>query len=336
MKWRNFTVLIRKETLKMLFDEIYSVYYRAAEQIIAEAQKGSLSEKKITDIIYETAFAEGYFLRDMLAGKRSLRNYAEKPLISDEDLTTPIRNKPTPPITLLEKRWLKSLLSDPRIKLFSPPAEGLEDVEPLFDPKNIVWFDRNSDGDPFEDENYIAVFKKILKAIKASRKLLIRYKTRNGTIRESAYCPLKIEYSSKDDKFRLIAFDEEHGKTAALNIAGIKECEYAKAASNCAPQNEPADEAEVTLELWDERNALERVMLHFSDLERETTPDEDDEKHYTIKMKYDPNDKIEIVRRILSFGPFIKVTAPEDFAELIKERIREQLKIFSQHKEEME
>ena len=55
------------------------------------------------------------------------------PLIK-EDYTTPLKHKPSMPLTTLQKRWLKALLSDPRIQLFDPPMEGLEDVEPLYSP----------------------------------------------------------------------------------------------------------------------------------------------------------------------------------------------------------
>ena len=62
-----------------------------------------------------------------------------------------IKNETYRPLTLLEKRWLKSLLSDPRIALFHPDESGLEDVEPLFLPEDIVLFDQFSDGDPYQE-----------------------------------------------------------------------------------------------------------------------------------------------------------------------------------------
>ena len=46
-----------------------------------------------------------------------------------------------------------------------------------------------------------------------------------------------------------------------------------------------------------------------------------DEKHYRISVVYDKDDETEMVIRILSFGPMIKVTAPQHFVELIKQRL---------------
>ncbi len=41
-------------------------------------------------------------------------------------------------------------------------------------------------------------------------------------------------------------------------------------------------------------------------------------------MVYNREDKTELVIRVLSFGPFLKVVEPEDFVELIKERLANQ------------
>ena len=43
---------------------------------------------------------------------------------------------------------------------------------------------------------------------------------------------------------------------------------------------------------------------------------------------YDADDETEILIRVLSFGPMLRVTSPERFIKLIRERLRRQ-KIFS-------
>ena len=44
-------------------------------------------------------------------------------------------------------------------------------------------------------------------------------------------------------------------------------------------------------------------------------------------VDYDKDDETEMVIRILSFGPMIKVVQPEHFINLIKERLRKQKKL---------
>lgn len=87
-------------------------------------------------------------------------------------------------------------------------------------------------------------------------------------------------------------------------------------------ENVKIKSSEVVIELKDERNALERAMLSFSDLEKETV--KIDDENYKIKLKYRSDDETEILIRILSFGPMMKVVEPEVFVNKIKERIIKQ------------
>ena len=79
------------------------------------------------------------------------------------------------------------------------------------------------------------------------------------------------------------------------------------------------------MELYDTRKALERAMLHFSDMEKETVFL--GEGHYRIKLKYRASDETEMLIRILSFGPVLRVTQPESIAELLRGRIERQLEL---------
>ena len=54
----------------------------------------------------------------------------------------------------------------------------------------------------------------------------------------------------------------------------------------------------------------------------EKTVEKADENHYVVTLTYDPNDETELLIRILSFGPFIKVTEPKFFVNAIKERLK--------------
>lgn len=79
----------------------------------------------------------------------------------------------------------------------------------------------------------------------------------------------------------------------------------------------------VTVLLTDERNALERAMLNFSHLEKIT--ERLDEKHYRLQLMYNKSDETEMVIRILSFGPLLRVQEAAGFIELLRHRLRKQL-----------
>ena len=297
----------------MLFSEVYSRYYNAVAEVLARAVSGALTDKEMYDIVREKAFSESVMTIPDLLKKQVWQ-------LMLPDNTTPIRNIPEMPLTELEKRWLKSLLADPRIKLFSPSEQGLETVKPLFSADDFVYYDRYTDSDPYDDPKYIENFSAVLTAVKEKRRLKIRFAGHLGTEQSWECIPQKIEYSAKDDKFRLIV-TAPHGMST-INMARVKSCETGEKYSPDEYSPKETMKKELVMDLVDERNALERVMLHFSDLEKETR--RIDDTHYRINLKYYTEDEAEILIRVLSFGPVLRVISPDSFITRIKSRIQKQ------------
>ena len=228
---------------------------------------------------------------------------------------------PEMPLTTLEKRWLKTVLSDPRIRLFDPGAEGFEGVEPLYDPGMIEYFDRYADGDPYEDETYIQNFRMVLRGLREKRRLEVRFTGQRG-IRHIWNCaPVNLEYSSKDDKFRLLA-RRSRGSLKVINLARITSCQLLEPFEEAVPAREDVEKDIVVIELTDQRNTLERTMLHFSHFAKET--ERIGEGRYRLTVEYDKDDATEMLIRVLGFGPTIRVVSPDSFIEMIKERIEMQ------------
>lgn len=395
----------------MLFHELYGTYFAVTAAILKKACAGTLTRAEILRITSEKAFGESVLtIPDALTD-------GTWPLL-DQDLGTPLRHVPAMPLTDLQRRWLRTVLEDPRVRLFAPPVEGLEDVEPLYRREDVVWFDRYGDGDPFDDPSYMAHFRTVLDALREKKRLRIRYAGNRREL-EGIFSPICLEYSEKDDKFRLAAAkgDRKRRKLQMINLARILECTaigpYGQASetadarpedaglrrqpagntnhppmgaglrsrpagktnvlaedaalrgqpagntkirpenaglrelpagkmedrlSGTRPQTQapkrtegasgPAGSARkekkqtVVLELRDRRNALERALLHFSDLEKETVRLGED--LYEIRLRFRAEDLTEILIRVLSFGPMIRATAPDSFVEKIRERIRRQ------------
>jgi len=274
-----------------------------------------------------------------------------------------LRNLPTRPVTLLEKRWLKAILKDPRIRVFLYREEDrdaleelealLADTEPLFSFDDLVYYDRCSDGDPYEDEAYLRNFHVILRAMHEGRAVSLTFGNRFGRQVKKRLIPEKIEYSSKDDKFRFLC-RSQFGRVYTMNASRIRGAELVEeaeaapgmpaspagaetapgmpaspAGAEAAPGlpaspagDGPGQKSSAELLLTNERNALQRAMLHFSDLQKET--EKLDEMHYRLKLYYYTDDETELVIRILSFGPMLQVTAPDALIERIRERIERQ------------
>jgi hypothetical protein len=297
----------------MLFHEIYGSYFRAVAAILERSCAGALTGPDMTELVRQYAFGES-----VLTIPAALKDGAW-PLLTP-DMGTALRRAPSMPLTTLEKRWMKALLRDPRIRLFDPSPAGLEDVEPLYGPDTFVYFDRYGDGDPYEDEAYVRNFRTVLTALREKRLLKVRFLGHSG-IRHSYTCvPRRLEYSAKDDKFRLLSTRD--GKMLTINLARIRSIELLEPWSEA--EYCPADfrEKSLTMLLTDERNALERVMLHFSDLEKET--EKLDNRHYRVTLWYKRDDETELLIRLLSFGPVLRVLEPKSMVHQMRERIERQ------------
>lgn len=297
----------------MLFSEVYGTYYNVLAQLLSQAVEGTLTQQTLLDTVREKGFEES-----VLTIPEALQTQAW-PLLK-KDLSTPLHHKPTMPLTLLQKQWLKALLQDPRIRLFAPPAEGLEDVQPLYPADTFVYFDRYLDGDPFEDPSYIRIFRTVLTAIREKRWLRIGFIGSKGLPHYWRCVPYKLEYSPKDDKFRLLSSNKR--ESLSINLARIQSCRLLEP---CAPEDYcplPMAKRTLVLELYDQRNALERAMLHFSHLEKETERLEGD--RYRLTLRYEHGDETELLIRVLSFGPMVKVLYPDDFRDQLLHRLNNQ------------
>ena len=210
---------------------------------------------------------------------------------------------------------------DPRIRLFGLTDEGLEDVKPMFAPAKIVWYDRYSNGDHFEDEGYIERFRLLLEAVKTHRKTQVIFDSHRGKHNNWTVIPYRLEYSSTDDKFRLLCHSGKW-RNRTLNLSRIS---FVRLWGTFDPDDYPVPELtneSVTLEITNERNALERAMLQFSYLAKRT--ERIGEKTFRMTLHYRQEDETELLIKIISFGPLVKVVEPDSFAVLIRERIDRQ------------
>lgn len=343
----------------MIFSELYGVYYKTVAQILKKAVEHPLQKNELREIIQENAFEESILNIEpaLLEGRWQLLKL---------DGTAVVQNRPVMPMTTLQKRWVKAILQDERIRLFqedieeklnekgvaiqrknrensnetevdiqrrnrenlnenrgdvhTKSVENLE-IQPLFTAEDFCIFDKYSDGDDYTDENYIKNFRLILDAIKKQYPLSIDTYNHKGKNISMVILPKYLEYSEKDDKFRLIGLGKRLGGT--VNLGRITRCERYKEADKSSFCNRiPPRTRSVIFELVDERKALERVLLHFAHFEKQAEKIGDN--RYKITINYDKDDETELVIRILSFGPMIKVTAPVHFQKLIRERLQRQ------------
>ncbi|MBR6825404.1 MAG: WYL domain-containing protein [Oscillospiraceae bacterium] len=293
----------------MVFSELYSVYYRTVARILEKAFEPNATEEDLRKCVLENAFSESVLtiLPSLKSGKW--------PLLQ-EDMTPVISHKPTVPLTTLEKRWLKAVSLDPRVQLFGVAFPDLGEVEPLFTQEDYRIYDQYEDGDPFESESYIRHFRLILEAIGKDRPVQVAMLNRHRDKVWVRFFPKGLEYSVKDDKIRVIA---DGCKFKQFNLGRIIFCDFYEGRGPWLQEPKEDPYKGLTLQITDRRNALERAMLHFAHFEKQK--ERIDGETYILRLKYYENDETEILIRVLSFGPCVKVLGPEAFVDLIKERL---------------
>ena len=271
----------------MIFNEVYGCYYNAVSKIIENAIDGELTDRKLNDLSKQYAFEESN-----LTIVPSIKNQQWQ--LIDENMKTPILNKPRMPLTMIEKRWLKTISNDSKFKLFNENTEKMDNIEALYNPDEIVYFDRYIDG----DEN---------------------------AIRKRKYCPIKIEYSDKDDKFRVICGQNEYIST--LNIDRIVELEVLDEHFNSSEKICKKEKNQLILEIIDERNALERVMMKFACYKKQVER-VDDEK-YLMTMDYNEEDETDILIQIMNFGSLVNIKSPSELKSEMKNRLKKQIEMLN-------
>ena len=296
----------------MIFNEIYSAYYNSVAKIIAEILKGNTNEKELNNIVLANAFGES-----MLNILPSIKN--EKWQIIKNDFTTPIKRKPTMPLTTVQKQWLKAVMEDPRIKLFNVDIQGLEDTEPLFTRDDYFIYDKYGDGDPYDDEKYISHFRTILKAMNEGRNIRLNMTSRKGKTVYAICRPERLEYSEKDDKFRVVTGGCHYIR--AVNLARITKCSIYNGETEIQQSEAGTAYETISLKVREERNTLERCMLHFAHFEKRAEKIDD---YYLLHIKFDKDDEPEMVIRVLSFGPTVEAVEPERFRKLIIDKLKKQ------------
>lgn len=323
------------------FSEIYGCYYQIVGEILRQATIDPVSKQEIMAITERLGFAEsGLTIPDKLfSGEWSLLEQT-----GTAGYSSLLEHPPQMPPTLLQKRWLKALLTDRRIHLFLEPrmltelSEALQDVEPLWSDEQFYYYDRFEHGDDFSSQEYQESFRRIMDARRAKKVIHFDYLSAKGKETQKTCLPLKIEYSPKNDRFRLIALRCPFDKQSMIEryrLDGIKHVtsldsyaeeetiQQALTHSLETLMRQSYDTEPVRLLIKDGRNALERAMLHFANYDKDTK--QLDENTWECMIYYDSSMETELLIEILSFGPFVQVMGPESFVELIQKRLKKQL-----------
>lgn len=312
-----------------VFSEIYGIYYRIVAALLEtpswtkEALITYISTHGTSDTTMEA-------MPKLLNGTWPL--FTER----GQHYLSKMSHMASLPLTSIEIAWLRTILADEKSNLFLSSAEKnklaamLLHTGYLYGKDDIIDIDREGDGDSFGNVHYQHHFQVLLKGIQDHAILEITYQTARGKRIKGLYIPVKLEYSAKNDKFRcycIYLMGKKERKTT-INVGRIKAI---APTGKTSPQ--PIDDdmyfsgslikEPLCVEVYDERNGIERFMVEFSTYQKKTVYDKEKKTCY-VEIYYAKADEIEIVTKILSFGPVIRVLGPDSFIALITARLRRQ------------
>lgn len=141
----------------------------------------------------------------------------------DNNYRTSLGNIPKLPLTLLEMQWLKTIYMDPRVKLFTDSIpEFLQDIEPVYMAEDLYICGQYGAGDDYGSREYKRHFRIIQQALRYSCYLGIRYRSANNEVFEEEALPIQLQYSVKENIFRLFAIAND--KQMVYNLSRIEDC----------------------------------------------------------------------------------------------------------------
>ncbi|MBC2725257.1 WYL domain-containing protein [Desulfosporosinus sp.] len=328
-----------------LFDEVKNRYFHLLFIIINECVFGKTKDE-ILMIIDEGEFDQKVIGKNQhtfadLVLNSGDDNHNFNLLKQENDLFFPcIRDTGKNPLpirfTNLEKAWLKALLSQPGIEMIlsdetlAQLQTILRDIdtpikEDYLEMTNIIQLPEISNPEIYETN-----FRLLLEALIQDKPIRYDNKDRKGNVHKNKLAmPVSLEYSMRDGRFRISMFSLDDNRPIMANLFTLANLrivnekvpidrEAARALLFGIYSQEP-----IVIEVTDKKGAMERSFMCFSGMERSA-------KHlgnnkYELQLHYYLFEEENLIRNIISLGPYVKVTSPQRIADEIVSRVKKSL-----------
>jgi hypothetical protein len=325
---------------------MYGRCFRIAAKLLERAHPGvRLKQYDISDAAREMGYGEtASYLPSLLArewfGGASGK---EEPALFFKDEKGDYMTRVSPatrPLSLIERRWLASVLRDPKMNLFLDDGEiksafnllidsSGKAAEPLFSDEDHCRFDLGNDSDDYADAEYRGTFRTILSALREKRALEIEYIGYSGELRRREVNPLKIEYSMNSDLFRLI-YDDLGKEDSHIRPIRIRRIKRARITGEPARRSETNVMNHAFLLASDDGGAIERAQYRFADYKVRARNLSRGRR--IILISYREYEEEELIEAILSFGPAISALEPKPFVKKIREKVLSQMKMLDENR----
>ena len=331
-----------------LFHEYKNKYFHLVFRILNLAKNG-LYKEEIIKLIENEEYDEKIIGKDFKTFEGMLLNQYNKVdnfnFLEERDgkYYSILNNGNSIPLKVrfskLEKSWLSRMIKEPVVQAFLG-EETLEKLEAAFiemkeESNQVIEFTNKVKNDFEVDlEKLSKVFYIILEGIINEKPIIYSNVDRNGNeYKNQLALPIRIEYSLKDDKFRASLYSLEEKRSIMVNLHTLKEVKIAQNVTSKIKREDVLkklkekkySEIPITIELEDIRGAMERCFMSFSSFERNSRTIS--KNKYEIDIYYYTFEEEEVIRKIMSLGPYVKVKAPNRVRDIVIDKIKKALMV---------
>ena len=330
-----------------LFNELFSKYAIVLAEAVLGCSKENTSVNLDEILEQKIQKAFGYYSQDEIHKVRAeLSLYIQNSELVDKEgksrfiLENGDYLYNLLPLTKMELRWLLTVLEDPLARIFLSEdqiaaAKRIIQDSPLdiqaFQLGVINYFDRyysenkvtvgkkNSIQDGRHSKKELYYIRTVYQAMKEQTRLRIEYFNWEGKKRYAVCSPVWIEYSRRDDVFRVWYVQNEKNKIRKINISRVTKItvlsdkKYNKDEQRAKLKKlYEATMTSIKVEFYQgDRNLPDRILTEFSLWKKKCVYDILTSK-YAMTLYYSTLDEKEILIRLLGYGPYIRVIAPEN------------------------
>lgn len=328
-----------------LFHEYKNRYFNLVFKLLNLSQKG-LSREEIISLIDQEEYDEKLISKNLLTFEGMLLNDCDEEdrlnLLREEDnkYYPIIKNGDKLPLAVrfstIEKQWLKSMIKEDMTREFlgeeiiNKLENKLVDVEDI--PKDII---EKTNKIVYDRKNYSILKEKFFLLIDSiKRNKIIKYTSvdkMGNEYKDILALPIRIDYSLKDENIRVSVYSLEEKRSIMLLLSNIKEIEILEDMEVDVKRADIIDNLKqkkyckepIVLEVTDIKGAMARCFMGFSSYERSTRSLGDNK--YEVKIFYYTFTKDEMIRKILTLGPYVVVKSPDnirqDIIDILKNRV---------------
>lgn len=245
------------------------------------------------------------------------------------------------PMSVLERRWLLTILNDPKISLFLSReeidalrgciCEEDPDLCPL--PVECVHYTDRFDNHPTVARKETAFLSALMTAAEAGKTVQLSYRCAKGGEMEGEYAPVVLEFSKRDNLFRGYFLSVSTGEISVMNLGRMTRVRVLEKSFHLGKANQTLaayrkrNTRKVTVEFYDRKNLADRVLSEFSPWKKRCRYDRESGL-YRLTVYYQKQDALELVVRLLGYGSGIRILEKDSrIGKQYVQRIEKQIQL---------